>query len=1163
MRLFEILDKSAEYNRITDAIRQKMSPIGVSCANTAQKAHFISSVLKKSGKRAIIICPTDMESGRMCDDLRFFMGSEAVSFPSKDYMYYNADSASKQSMFDRTAVLEKIRSGAASAVTVGISSLLQFTLPRDIFEKNRIEFSLGKIFDLEMLSKQLVLMGYKRVDTVEGTGQFSLRGGIIDIFSPNYEEPVRVEFFDDETDSVRFFDVYTQTTVEKVTEAVIIPCRELIYEDDVKEKIIKTLISASDKAEKSGNEERAAKYRDDAEKFENEGYFVSDDRFASFVYDSIPTLYDYFDDDDLIFFSEPRDISESAESFTSENAEILTELDEKNLLLPKSGKLWADYKKLISRFKKGSIVSLSEIGASAPDFRVTENFNLMSRPVSGFHGKTEFLCDDISDYKQRGFGVLVLCGSESRGKNFTSDLNTRGFECVYKENKDNLTPGTVMACSGSLSGGFEYSDAAFVIISDKEAFKDKREAKRKAPEDSAGKLRSFTDISPGDYVVHQAHGIGRYEGIKKLNVGGVTKDYLKIAYHGTDVLYVSVEQLDNLYKYIGAEGKSVKVNKLGGTEWTKTKMRVKESAKALAEKLIKLYGERMNSKGFAFSEDSVWQRQFEDGCGFEETPDQLRSIEEVKKDMETPRPMDRLLCGDVGYGKTEVALRASFKAVMDSKQVAYLCPTTLLAMQHFHTYSQRMKDFPVKVEMLSRFKTAAEQKKVIEKLRTGEVDIVIGTHRMLSKDITFKNLGLLVVDEEQRFGVGHKEKLKELKKDVDVLTLSATPIPRTLHMAMVNIRDMSVITQPPKNRYPVTTFVMQHDLQTVSDAMKREIARGGQVYYLFNNVSSINKKAAEIQSLIPDARIAVGHGKMSEEALERIMMRFLNREIDVLVCTTIIETGLDISNVNTIIIENSDRMGLAQLYQLRGRVGRSNRNAYAYLTYHPDKALSDVARKRLSAIREFTEFGSGFKIALRDLEIRGAGNILGPEQHGHMDAVGYDMYCKLLKESVSELSGEKSEQDRECSIDISVSAFIPDSYIRSQSVRIDIYKRISSIRDISDSYDIEEELVDRFGDIPKPVNNIIDIALIKAYAISLGICDISEKDKSVVMKFEADSMDMKVLSKVISEGKGQILFSAGVNPYITVRGASEETDGEKISNIKFLLQRMKELKFEE
>ncbi len=1158
MHILNVLRESAEFNQITNTIVHGVSPVNVLCSNTAQKAHFLASLMHKKPQKALVILNSDYEAKKFYEDLKFFLGVRAQLFVRKDYIYHDVDSVSRETVFSRLLVLYEVLNNEEVIVVTSIEALFQYTVPPKVFASNMLNFKLGAIYDLESLSENLISMGYERCDTVEGVGQFSLRGGILDVFTPNYDMPIRIEFFDDEVDSIRYFDISTQVSVEKIENAVVIVCRETVYSVEQINEIVSDLKKELKTYEKKENEDVCNRLRIDIENFSEKYYFASSDRYIHKIYPEISTLLDYFEDA-YVFIDEPKMVSQNAKSVEIEMAEVLSELMERGMILPKTTGLWVGYKAVVKQLLEKRVVTLSSIHAAATEFRPAASYNLFSRSINSFHGKMDFLKEDLAAYHHEGKTVLLLAGASSRAESFSTDLNNENIECVYIKTPEICNRGVLSVSTGSLSGGFIYSDIGFVLISDREVFREeKRRNKRTVLPDGTSKIRTFADIRPGDYVVHQAHGIGKYEGIVKLTVEGVVKDYLKVSYQGTDNLYVPVEQLDVLFKYIGGTDKRVKVNKLGGMDWSKAKARVKASTSELAQYLIRLYAERSRLKGHAFAPDTLWQREFEDGFGYTETPDQLRSIEEVKKDMEAERPMDRLLCGDVGYGKTEVAIRAAFKAVMDSKQVAYLVPTTILAMQHYHTFAQRMQDYPIKVEMLSRFRTPTEQKKIIQKLKTGEIDVVIGTHRILQKDLEFKDLGLLIIDEEQRFGVAHKEKLKEIRKNIDVLTLTATPIPRTLHMAMVNIRDMSVITQPPQNRYPVQTYVMEHNETVIADAIKKELARGGQVYYLYNRVNGIHTKATQLQHLIPEARIGIGHGKMGEEALERVMLDFVQGETNILVCTTIIETGLDISNVNTIIIENADKMGLAQLYQLRGRVGRSNRLAYAYLTYSKSYVMSEIALKRLSAIREFTEFGSGFKIAMRDLEIRGAGNLLGEQQHGHMDAVGYDMYCKLLKESVDELSGKAPKANFETSIDFHVSAHIPECYIHSQEVRIDIYKRIAAIVDLQDRYAVEEELEDRFGDMPKSVVNVLDVALIKAYAKDLAISEILEKDDGVLLRFDASSADMKVILTIAGEYNGEVLFSAGERPYLLYK-TKIQTSEEKMKNVKFMLQRMKEL----
>ena len=1160
MSLASVLFEYGEFNEVAECINKCISPINLTTGTTSQKAHVVASLCEKSDSGALVIAASDIEAQQIWLDISFFASDKALYFPSKKYIFYNIEAVSREMSEKRLAVVSALAKGDCKHIVVSsIDAVMQYTANTDRYMRHTLAVNVGERMDIDTLPQRLLEMGYKRNEVVEGIGQFSVRGGIVDIFPADMDEAVRIEFFDDEVDSVRTFDPQTQLSIDKLYSVDITPCRELLYTAQERDEVICKLKAQIKKMGKKYDEAAIEIINADIEHFEQQHYFASAEKYISTIHEEVPTILDFMQDS-IIFIDEPKKVSERAKTFEWDMGETVSALMEKGIIAKGNDTFTADYHKLIRRMIEGKLVGMSTLSTACPDYRAKQNFSFAVKSLNSFHGKIEFLYEDLKMWHRRNATVVVLAGGKTRAQNIVTDLNNQDIECVYMEELTEVPKGKIVVSGGSLSHGLEYPLLNFVLVSDREIFAPKRRKPRGNKRDEANKVKNFTDISPGDYVVHQIHGIGRYEGIHKLTVDDVTKDYLKIAYHGTDNLYVPVDQLDMLYKYIGNTDKAVRVSRLGGADWNKVKARVKASTVELAKHLIELYAIRQSTKGFQFPTDSAWQREFEDRFAYIETSDQLRSIEEVKSDMESERPMDRLLCGDVGYGKTEVALRAAFKAVDNSKQVVYLVPTTILALQHYNTFAERMRDFPMRVEMLSRFRTPAQQKQTLKRLKTGETDVIIGTHRLLQKDLEFKDLGLLVVDEEQRFGVSHKEKLKTMRKNVDVLTLTATPIPRTLHMAMVNIRDMSVITEPPENRYPVQTYVMEYSDDVIYDAIRSEIGRGGQVYYLHNRVSSIFTVAQHIQKAIPEARVGVGHGKMDTDELEDVMMSVLDDEINVLVCTTIIETGLDIPNVNTIIIEDSDKMGLAQLYQLRGRVGRSDRMAYAYLTYKKNHMLTDVAQKRLTAIREFTEFGSGFKIAMRDLEIRGAGNLLGAEQHGHMDAVGYDMYCKLLKESVEEMQGVKQQIKTVTSIDLNVDAHIPDKYISSQDQRIDIYKKIAAIDDVTDSYDVIDEIQDRFGDLPESVCNIIDIALIKAYASEIGIAEVAQKLTGIMFKFEPQKIDMKLIAAIISENSGSMLFSAGEKPYIMYKKIFN-SGRETLDNIKFVLQHVKELKF--
>lgn len=1116
------------------------TPISVAGVVESAQGQLIFALTNENKSSAVVITYSDMEARALHSDLELYT-DKAVYFPSKEYVFYNIETTGHQNEHARLAAIDALRSEGCIIVT-SIDAILQYTVQRTEFENRTVEFEVGKRFDLEELTKNLVEMGYSREDIVEGTGQFAVRGGIVDIFSPNYENPIRVEFFDDETDSVRMFDIYTQRSLEKLESARVIPAVEAVMSREKKTEIVAALEDEVRRAKRrKGDKEEFIKTTEaDIESFNERHYFPSIDKYVSDIYGAVPTVLDYFDEDDLVFVVDPKRIAERGKTFEWEKGEIVTELMNKGILAAKTKKkFFLTYGEAIDKMLHKKVISLDVLAHTRTDFLYRRLETFTTKTTISFHGKIDYLYEDLKSWQEKKATVVILASSRGRGENLEGVLNERGFKARFVSNESaaktaEFKPGETVIVRGNLSKGFEYPEINFVLVSDREIF-ERKKSRAKRKQDNANRIKSYNDINAGDYVVHQTHGIGKYVGTQKMTVNGVTKDYLKIQYRGTDSLYVPIDQLNMLYKYVGNTERELKLNKLGGNEWNRTKQRVKASTAELAGKLIQLYAARGKTKGHAFSPDTPWQRDFEDTFAYTETEDQLRSIEEVKADMESGKPMDRLLCGDVGFGKTEVALRAAFKAVNDSKQVAYLCPTTILAMQHYETFLKRMENFPVKIEMLSRFRTATQQKKILKKLKTGEVDIVIGTHRLLSKDIEFKDLGLLIVDEEQRFGVGHKERIKEMKKDVDVLTMTATPIPRTLHMAMTSVRDMSVLTEPPENRYPVQTYVLEDNPGVILDAIRNELSRGGQVFYLYNRVSGIYRKAEWIKSQFPDISVAVGHGKMKEDELEDIMYDMVNGKTDVLVCTTIIETGLDIPNANTIIIENADKMGLAQLYQLRGRVGRSNRLAYAYLTYRRDSILSDVASKRLRAVKEFTEFGSGFKIAMRDLEIRGAGNLLGPEQHGHMDSVGYDMYCQILKESINEAQGIETNPDTSVAVDLDVDAYLPETYISNHNQRIDMYKKIAAIESEDDKFEIEDELIDRYGDIPKPVQNIVNVAALKIPAREAGIYEIAQRSDIIQFKFYSEYVSAQLVMGLDKKYPKRIKLLASENPTVNIK----------------------------
>lgn len=1070
--------------------------------NSQAKAHFAAMLCKEFGYQGIYITDSDYNAKKVTDELSFYLSESVFFYPSKELEFFKADARSHELQNQRLEIIEKLTNGAKDTVTVmSIDAALQFTVDIGDYRENAFSVSVGDEISVADISKKLTDMGYSREDMVEGKGQFSVRGGILDVFPPPAENPFRVELFGDEIDSIRTFDVFTQVSVENAEFVKIGP---------------------------------------------------ADESFRSKCADTC--VLEYFENDAMVFFDEPQAVSERVDGLNWDIEETVKALAEKDSSFEFEEKYIHNYFDVLRELLKHPFVGFSELPHAARDYRPTAEFHVNAGEIGKAPVERSRFYEELNEWLKAY--IVIFSVSDDRRGPLTDDLTSAGFS-VHDAENDVPVSGKINVICGGMKKGFYYEESKLAFFGEEEIFGRSPKYKRRTKKpDNASRIRDFNDLDIGDYVVHRTHGIGQYMGLDTLEVEGRRHDYLKVKYNGDDFLYVPADQLDLLQKYVGREG-VVRLNKMGGTDFARQKRKVKESTAELAKELVALYSARQNAKGYAFSPDTEWQKSFEETFPYEETDDQLRSIAEVKQDMESVRPMDRLLCGDVGYGKTEVALRAAFKAVMDSKQVAVLAPTTVLVMQHFNTFTNRMKQFPVKVAELSRFKTKKEQMQIVKQLKSGEIDIVIGTHRLLAKDVEFKSLGLLVVDEEQRFGVKHKERIKEMKHDVDVLTLSATPIPRTLHMSMINIRDMSVLTEPPENRFPVRTVVMEQNDAVTNDAIRRELSRGGQVYYIHNRISSIDAVARKLQNAFPDAKISVAHGAMEEEPLEEIMMEMLDGEIDILVCTTIIETGLDIQNVNTIIIEDANKMGLSQLYQLKGRVGRTNRRAFAYLLYRPDRILNENATKRLRAIKEFTEFGSGFKIAMRDLEIRGAGNILGAQQHGHMDTVGYDMYCELLAESVSELSGVPRDDDWQPVVDINVEAYIPPEYIKNHTQRLDIYKKIASIENDDEKLDVESEICDRYGDMPGSVTALISVAEIKYTAKECGLSEVAIKEDKITCCFKS-SVDFRAVAGLVTEFGSKFFVSAGTKPYMVLK-LDRKNEENLLVSVKNLLQKYKKL----
>lgn len=1033
----------AEFEQIKEKSKTNKGILQVSGCMESQKSHLMYGLSGIAPYR-LILAEDERRAREIYEDYRFY-DRKVYSYPAKDLLFFQADIHGNLLIRQRMKVIKALLEEKELTVVTGIDGCMDFLESLEKIKEQLIHYESDSTVDIEQLKNQLVALGYERVGQVEMPGQFSVRGGIVDIYCLTEENPWRIELWGDEIDSIRSFDPESQRSLENLEELTIYPAVEHTGGKDM----------------------------------------------VSFL--------DYFPEErTIIFLDEPNRLTEKGGAVEEEYRQSRMHREEKGSRnLPEN---WlCSFEQLQKELNKRNCISVCALEPKQAGWKVREKFYLEVKSISAYNNSFELLVKDLHQYKKQGYRIALLSGSRTRAERLAKDLQEEGLAAFYGQDYDReICPGEIMVVYGHAKKGFEYPLIKFAVMTESDIFGQEQKKKKKKKNYSGSRIQDFAELSIGDFVVHEKHGLGIYRGIEKVEVDRIVKDYIKIEYRGGSNLYIPATQLDCLQKYSGADAsKAPKLNKLGTQEWNKTKSKVRGAVKNIAKELVELYAVRQEKEGYVCGPDTVWQREFEEMFPYEETEDQLSAIEDAKRDMESTRIMDRLICGDVGYGKTEVALRAAFKEVQESRQVAYLAPTTILAQQIYNTFVQRMKEFPVRVELLCRFRTPAQQKKAIEDLKKGQVDVIIGTHRILSKDVQFKNLGLLIVDEEQRFGVTHKEKIKQLKKDVDVLTLTATPIPRTLHMSLIGIRDMSVLEEPPMDRMPIQTYVMEYDEETVREAINRELRRGGQVYYVYNRVTDIADVALRIAKLVPDARVDFAHGQMSERELENVMYSFVNGDIDVLVSTTIIETGLDISNVNTMIIHDSDRYGLSQLYQLRGRIGRSNRTAYAFLMYRKNVMLKETAEKRLAAIREYTDLGSGFKIAMRDLELRGAGNLLGAQQHGHMNAVGYDLYCKMLNEAVKEAKGIHTMEDFETSVDLNVDAYIPDSYISNEFQKLDIYKRIAGIETQQDYDDMLEELLDRFGEPGKAVLNLLAIAKLKAIAHQGYVTEIKQTGKTV------------------------------------------------------------------
>ena len=1138
--LTQILSGVPEFPRLLAALDSGGCPAAVSGLSAVHRAHFAAGIWQQTGRPVVLLCADETEADRLAEDLTAFTGQAVRRLSARDFTFHNAAVVSRQWEHRRLSALRALAAGESPLTVCTVESLLQRTLPRTLLTQCAQMLRVGESHDLPELAERLAAAGYTRCEQVEGVGQFALRGGILDVFSPAFDRPVRAEFFGDEIDSMGLFDVSSQRRTVNLREAEILPASEVLpqFAPGGFPGLLEALDGLIARVEKSKPSHPAllATLNEDRERFQAGVAFPAVDRYLALIYPQMATAADYLPEDAVVLFCESPRVAERAKHYLwrlEEDVKTLLEGGQVSGELAVYARTMEELCRVLGDYP---VCFLDSFASSSYPLRPRVMLDVMAKQLPSYGASLETAAGDLRHYQGAGFGAVVLAGGEQRCLNLQSLLREEKVRSAVDFALHDLPgPGQAVLCVGGLSAGFEYPDAKLAVLTEGRPAAPRKPRPKK--QTNRQKLDSYADLSPGDLVVHEHHGIGRYVGMVKMTADGVQKDYVKINYAGADVLYVPATQLDLVSKYIGA-GENVeakKLSKLGGADWEKAKTRAKKAVADLAKGLIQLYAERQRLPGYAFSPDSPWQKEFEDQFEYTETDDQLRCIAEIKRDMEKAAPMDRLLCGDVGYGKTEVAFRAIMKCVLDGKQAAILAPTTVLARQHYLTAKRRFAKFPVEIDVVSRFRTAGQMRATLQKLQAGKIDLLIGTHRLFQKDVKFKDLGLLVVDEEQRFGVAHKEKLKELSKQVDVLTLSATPIPRTLNMALSGIRDMSTLEEPPQDRLPVQTYVLEHDWGVLADAMKRELERGGQVYYLHNRVETIERTAARIQALLPEARIGVGHGKMTQEELSDVMSHMTDGDLDILVCTTIIETGIDIPNANTLIIEDADHLGLAQLHQIRGRVGRSARRASAYMTYRRGKVLTEVAAKRLGAIREFAEFGSGFKIAMRDLEIRGAGNVLGPEQSGFLLSVGYDMYLKLLEEAVLEERGEKPELRAECAADLTVAASIPDRYVPSPEQRMDLYRRIARIRSEEEADDLVDELVDRYGDPPRPVNNLISVALLRAAAAKCGVTEIAQRGER--LNFTLRDPDLARVSAIAGRPayRGRLLFSAGDKPYLSLK----------------------------
>ena len=1105
------LQQLGAYEQIIEKLKKNKGLLWLSGCVDSQKVHAAAALWQGFSQR-LIVTYSEQKAKEIYEDCRYF-DRRAILYQAKDFLFFHADMQGNLLIQQRIRALQAILNQEEVTVITTFDGLMDHLRPLKKVEEAFLCIGLESIVEIEALAEKLSRLGYERELQVEAPGQFAIRGGIVDIFALTEEAPWRIELWDDEVDSIRSFDVETQRSIENLEKIVIYPAKEAV----------------------PGEKEESVSFLD---------YFAPGKS--------------------LIFLDEPTRILEKGREVEQEFEESMANRAAKGETLPEEARLLYRSDEITARLNGRNCIAFSLLEQKAPEWEIAGRYAIDARSINPYNNSFRTLVKDLKRWKKEKYAVILMCASGTRAKRLAADLQDEELNSFYSEDPERVVnPSEIMVVHGSLHRGYEYPMLKFAVISETDIFGREKKKRKKQKTYEGQKIQSFSDIKPGDYVVHENHGLGIYRGIEKVEVDKIMKDYIKIEYAKGGNLYILATQLELIQKYAGSDARKPKLNRLGGSEWIRTKSKVRGAVQEVARDLVLLYAARQEKQGFVYGPDTVWQTEFEELFPFEETEDQQLAIEATKRDMESTKIMDRLICGDVGYGKTEIAIRAAFKAVQENKQVVYLVPTTILAQQHYNTFVQRMKDFPVRIDLLCRFRTPGEIKKSITDLKKGLVDIVIGTHRVLSSDVVFKDLGLLIIDEEQRFGVAHKEKIKKLKENIDVLTLTATPIPRTLHMSLIGIRDMSVLEEAPQDRLPIQTYVMEYDSEMVRAAISRELSRGGQVYYVYNRVNNIAEVTAQVAELVPEANVAFAHGQMKEHELERIMFDFINGEIDVLVSTTIIETGLDISNANTMIIHDADNMGLSQLYQLRGRVGRSNRTAYAFLMYRRDKLLKEVAEKRLGAIKEFTDLGSGFKIAMRDLEIRGAGNLLGEQQHGHMEAVGYDLYCKMLNEAVKREKGLVIDEDEfQTMVDMEIDAFIPSSYIRSESQKLEIYKRIAGIETFEECEDMQDELLDRFGDLPKAVQNLLAVAALKIRAHRVYVKEVVEKPGEIrLLLYEKARLNPAAFPAFLAGFEGQMQFVRGEKPAFWYR-RKKNSRGEEENSLELagrLLDRMQEL----